>query len=409
MEQPINIDLNQLVRTSCPVCRNDFAVKFLTGSSQPLATLGWPSSRTEAQNMKRFALEYVQCLDCKHVWNHSFSYDSIPYESNPNRMYNKGSSWKGHLEESRDLILSKLPVEPVVVDVGCGEGHFVRGIAEKHSGSGRFMGFDPNTSAESGLGIEFYANLFDPVSDTIKYRPDVIIIRHVIEHLLEPAQMLRSLGWAAEMLDKEIFLFVEVPCIDRVFQTQRISDFFYEHPSQFSTDSFERLMKQAGNILKIGHGYDGEVIFALVNLAVSEHEKETFGRGVSFSRNSFTNRQAISKQIDQLVKQGKSLAVWGGTGKAAAFINYYGATQDKIRLVVDSDLEKVGTFVPGAGQEIRFRDALKSTQVDVLIIPPQWRVRDIIHEMESENIFVGKIMIEHQGLLIDFLNDPHPY
>ena len=106
----------------CPVCHHTVAVPFFEGGLQPLATLGWPTSADEAKAMPRHPHDFVQCPQCSHVWNRSFSYDAIPYEKNPNRMFNTGSIWKGHLAATRDLVLAHLSDSPTVVDVGCGEG-----------------------------------------------------------------------------------------------------------------------------------------------------------------------------------------------------------------------------------------------------------------------------------------------
>jgi hypothetical protein len=38
--------------------------------------------------------------------------------------------------------------------------------------------------------------------------------------------------------------------------------------------------------------------------------------------------------------------------------------------------------VPGTAQKILFRDALKAMAVDVVIIPTQWRAKDIVAEMK---------------------------
>ena len=78
-------------------------------------------------------------------------------------------------------------------------------------------------------------------------------------------------------------------------------------------------------------------------------------------------------------------------------------------LVVDSDPEKAGTYVPGTGQEILFRNALKGMSVDVVIIPTQWRAKDIVAEMAREGIMPGKVLIEHGGRLIDYALEGHPY
>jgi hypothetical protein len=113
--------------------------------------------------------------------------------------------------------------------------------------------------------------------------------------------------------------------------------------------------------------------------------------------------------LDELAAGGKRVAIWGGTGKAAAFIHQFGADAKRFPLVVDSDPDKVGTFVPGTGQEILFRDVLKSKPAEVVIIPTQWRAKDIAAEMAREGIEVGLVLIEHGGRLVDFHRSPHPY
>jgi hypothetical protein len=77
--------------------------------------------------------------------------------------------------------------------------------------------------------------------------------------------------------------------------------------------------------------------------------------------------------------------------------------------VVDSDKAKAGTRVPGTGQTIQFRDALKANPVDVVIIPTQWRAKDIVAEMTREGISVPVVLLEHKGRLVDFFHGDHPY
>jgi hypothetical protein len=103
------------------------------------------------------------------------------------------------------------------------------------------------------------------------------------------------------------------------------------------------------------------------------------------------------------------VAIWGGTGKSAAFMHRYGVDAARFPVVVDSDPEKVGTFVPGTGQPIRFRDWLIEHPADVVIVPPQWRAADILAEMGAHGIAAAEILIEHDGRLVDYRRHPHPY
>lgn len=393
----------------CPVCHHTVAVPFFEGGLQPLATLGWPTSADEAKAMPRHPHDFVQCPQCSHVWNRSFSYDAIPYEKNPNRMFNTGSIWKGHLAATRDLVLAHLSGSPTVVDVGCGEGHFVRGLSEARSGNGRFLGFDPNVTPESGIGVEFQARYFKPLVDIPAVAPDVVIMRHVLEHLTDAAAFVDQLAWGASQIDKPVLFFAETPCIDRVFETNRLADFFYEHPSQFTTASFRALMERGGQVEVLSHGYDGEVIYALVRLNISKARMGSANSAAAFVNRADQSRLQIRAQINGLAKRGERVAIWGGTGKGAAFIHQFGIDADRFPIVVDSDPDKVGTFVPGTGQQIQFRDLLKSAPIDIIIIPTQWRAKDIVAEMDREGIRASQILIEHQGELIDFRLGSHPY
>lgn len=399
----------QLVPAVCPVCAHSVAAAFFDGGQHALATLGWPASAADAQAMAVQPHDFVQCPQCTHVWNRAFSYDAIPYQNNPNRMFNKGGIWKGHLADTRDVLLAQLPDSPTVIDIGCGEGHFVRALADARGEQGRFIGFDPNATPETGRGVEFHARYFQPLQDLPEFAPDALVIRHVLEHLTDPASLVEQMAWAASRSDKPCWLFAEVPCIDRVFATGRLADFFYEHMSHFTTESFRTLMQRAGEVVQLAHGYDGEVVYALVRLQIPQALRERARHSNAFAAAAQRSRKTIAAQLDSLATSGQRVAIWGGTGKAAAFMHQFGADALRFPLVVDSDPDKAGTFVPGVGQEIAYRDLLKTQPVDVVIIPTQWRARDIAAEMAREGIVAKSILIEHEGGLIDFFADEHPY
>ena len=119
--------------------------------------------------------------------------------------------------------------------------------------------------------------------------------------------------------------------------------------------------------------------------------------------------QQIRKDLKGLVDSGKTLAIWGGTGKCASFMHHYNITSKDVSTVVDSDERKWGTYVPGVGQEIRKPSDLLVECVDILIIPTQWRAKDILIEADSINLSFEQVLIEHNGKLIDFRKDEHPY
>jgi hypothetical protein len=394
---------------NCPACGHHVAVPFFDGGRQPLATLAWPSTAASARSQPRLPLDFVMCVECGHVFNRSFDYAAVPYSEKPNLMFNSGAAWSGFLLGVRDTIRSGLSARPVVVEIGHGDGSFLAALAHDRP-DGRFVGFDPNGAASGRGNLEFRRELFAPAHHLAELRPDLIISRHVLEHLVNPVGFIQGISFAASMLGLAPRMYMEVPCIDAAIAGGRSVDFYYEHGSQFTTTSFQRMLTRAtASILEIGHGYGGEVVFGFAELGAPGHTVSQARVATSFRDAAAAAVTTIRDQLAALHAAGKRVAIWGGTGKSAAFMCRFGVDAERFPLVVDSDPAKVGTFVPGTGQEIRFRDWLLAHPVEVIVIPPQWRAADIMAEMAAIGIAADQVLIEHSGRLVDFQRDEHPY
>jgi hypothetical protein len=169
------------------------------------------------------------------------------------------------------------------------------------------------------------------------------------------------------------------------------------------------LQRCAAEVEEIGHGYDGEVIYGFVRLVGMVGQVASAVSTLRYHDATRDSLNIIKGQLAEIHASGRRVAIWGGTGKSAAFINRYGLDAARFPIVVDSDLDKVGTFVPGAGQEIRARSWLNAHPVEIVIIPPQWRARDVLNEIREHAIAFETILIEHQGRLIDYLVESNPY
>ena len=410
-DMPTIPEASDLVRAvTCPACGHHVAVPFFEGGLAPLATLAWPESADAARALGRLPLDFVRCIECGHVFNAAFDYAAVPYADRPNRMFNRAPGWSEHLLMVRDEMLARLPPVPVVVEIGHGDGHLLTALAEARP-AGRYVGFDPHGTAEARpRAVDLRQALFIPAWDLAELSPDLIVSRHVMEHLTDPLGFIQQLAFAAAWARVESTLYLEVPCIDRALETGRTFDFYYEHNSHFTTASFTRMLSRCGATdTQIGHGYGDEVIYAFVRLASDSVQVAHASAALAFRDEARRSRSRLRAQMDALAASGLSVAIWGGTGKAAAFITQVGADAARFPLVVDSDADKAGTFVPGTGQEIRFRDWLRAHPVDVVIVPAHWRARDIVREMAACDITCRTVLIEFRGRLVDYFTAPHPY
>ncbi len=402
----IRDDIRQAV---CPACGFQVAASFFSGGAQPLATLGWPCSSDAACAMQRLPVDFVRCVECGHIYNAAFDYAQVPYNAKPNLMFNRGILWSRFLETMIGQMLRQLPAEPVIVEIGHGDGSLLQAFAARCPG-GRFVGFDPHGATFARGALELRAALFEPERHLAELKPDLVISRHVLEHLNSPLAFLQCIAFAAARLGREQLAYFEVPCVDRALATRRTVDFYYEHNSQFSTQSFRKMLSRCDAMLNsVGYGYGGEVIYAYVSLGRQRRRLAIADEAREFLEGSRAGLDHVREQLDELIDSGAPVAIWGGTGKSAAFINRYGLDRVRFPIVVDSDEAKVGTFVPGTGQEIRSRDYLKLQLPAIIIIPPQWRVLDIVLEMERAGIRFAQVLIEHDGALIDYFRDTHPY
>jgi SAM-dependent methyltransferase len=393
----------------CPACGDHVAVPLFEGGRRPLATLAWPRTSQEARDLPTHALDFVCCTGCGHVFNAAFDYRHIPYSEKPNLMFNTGSGWSEFIASLRTSILGRLPEKPVVVEVGCGDGSFLRDLAAARP-EGRYIGFDPHGLKQDLPGIDFRAELFDAAIHLAQLRPDLIISRHVLEHLRNPLGFIQRISVAAALNELTVSAYFEVPCIDTALASYRTVDFYYEHSSQFTSHSFrEMLVRSGAEILDVECGYSGEVIYGYVRLGKCPKAREIADQAAVFLDATSRAVGQISEQLARLHRSGASVAIWGGTGKAAAFMSRHAVDAERFPTVVDSDRAKVGSFVPGTGQEIRFRDWLLEHPAEVVIIPAQWRAKDIVSEMADAGICPSRVLIEHSGHLVDYHRDDHPY
>jgi hypothetical protein len=359
-------------------------------------------SSTEAAPLQ--ALEVVRCVDCGHVFNGAADRATVPHADRRNRTFSTAPGWREHMRAVRDEMLARLPASPVVVEVGHGDAEFLTSLAETRA-AGRYVGFDPHGATESSHpAVQLRADRFVAAQVLADLSPHLIVSRYVMEYLAHPLGFVQELAVAAAWAGIQPLVYLEVPCIDRALETGRTLDFDAEHTSYFTTASFMKMLSRCGVVeQRIGHGYRGEIVYGFVRLGRGQAQLEHARVAENFRRESRESLTRLRRQLDALAASGRSVAIWGGTGEAAAFIAQAGLDARRFPVVVDSDAAAIGTVVPGTGQVIRSSEWLRANAVDVVIIPANRRARDVVREMAACDLRCDHLLVEDGGRLVDFV------
>jgi hypothetical protein len=346
-------------------------------------------------------MNFHMCLKCGHVFNVDFDVARIPYEEDSNLMYNSGSGWDTHIENMVQLLRGGYNAwGKTLIDIGAGDGLLLDYINQQSLDDGvgtRCIAFEPGIEADScqQAGLETYMDYFIPERDMALFKPDILICRHVIEHMENPRKFITEIAyWAHETQCLPVFL-AEVPCIEKALKQGRTSDFLYEHVSNFTVRSFLALFETCGWVTHdFFMAYNQEVV-----IWVGRPDPRAF-----ITPQFNLNREAIRDIVRYLQASRDSVAFWGGTGKGAAFLNACEITDGR---VIDSDDRKVGRYVPGTGQLIEHAGSLRVNPVDTVVITTRWRAADIYAEIKRDYPCVKEVLIVDGDFIREYTKEDY--
>ncbi len=389
----------------CLACGWKITYPLYNPRPQPLAALALPRSPQAARSAERLPMDFHICARCGHVFNVAFDYSRVPYEQDSNLMYNRGARWQEHLRHvARVLGRQSGLAGRTLVDIGCGDGLFLKLLGEEFPGT-HCVGFEPGSEAEHARqhGLSVHRDYFLPERDLKHLRPEGLVCRHVLEHLENPQDFVASIAYWCNRYELFPLFLAEVPRIDRALAERRVTDFLYEHVSNFSELSLRMMFETAGyEVIEVQSCYGEEVAVAVarpLRLAAIEPIRS---RAESFRLGVAEQRARVRSQLERLVASGRGVAFWGATGKGAAFLNALELPAERFPLVVDSDRNKLGRYVPGTGQAIRAPEFLKAHPVEVIVITTRWRAADIVDQMRHEGICCEEVLVLEQGKLTPY-------
>lgn len=368
----------------CPICGTNVTNEFLKRDKVPVHQNFLFEEEQDAINIKRGALRICICSYCGFVFNSDFDESLMSYNENYENTQSYSPVFEKYLDDSIDYLVNQRGVKNSrIIEVGCGKGHFLQKLVERGENSG--CGFDPSYIGplEKLNGrLIFKKNYYDESSSDLV--ADIIICRHVIEHIGNPLGMLGTIRRALAN-SSHAKVFFETPDVEWMLRNQVIWDFFYEHCSYFSAPSIRLAFEKSGFILD-----DLKTIFGNQYLWIEAHPAvepiilahNNVDNLIKFSYDfSDANAELISLWKEKLMEISSlgNIAIWGGGAKGVTFANMFDPKKDLFSCIIDINPQKQNKFLPGTGHPIvGYHELLQKNIKSVVILNPNYR-----HEIEN--------------------------
>ncbi|MDT4898866.1 MAG: hypothetical protein QOH25_3943 [Acidobacteriota bacterium] len=368
----------------CPICESNAPSEFLFRGQVPVHQNLLMRDQEAAMDIPRGDLALVICEDCGFIFNRAFDQRKIMYGADYENTQACSPSFNEYLDGLvRHMISERSVRDSHVVEVGCGNGLFLRKLVADDNAGNRGYGFDPSyTGAASELDgrLRFATRYYD--SECADVPADVIVCRHVIEHVSRPLRLLEDIKKALARAPTAR-IFFETPCVEWIFRNQVVWDFFYEHCSYFSADSLTTAFQAAGfEVESVQHVFAGQYLWLEATLpttapSVRRRPGTLLAQAQAFARSEAKLKQDWGHKIRQLASKEK-VALWGAGAKGVTFANLIDEQRRWLDCVVDLNPLKQGHYVPGTGHPIvSYQDLVARGVTTAILMNPNYREENL--------------------------------
>jgi 2-polyprenyl-3-methyl-5-hydroxy-6-metoxy-1,4-benzoquinol methylase len=268
------------------------------------------------------------------VENRLFDANKIVYDQNYDNEQSYSRVFEEHLEHVCDILAPYIRGDKKVIEVGCGKGHFFRKLASRNID---IIGCDPTYEGDDPRIIK---ELF---SEELGLKGDVIVLRHVLEHIQDPVSFIKSI--AAANGNKGI-IYIEVPDLNWIVKNQVFFDFFYEHVNYFRPADFKRIFNKT---YELNTFFNGQYQYVIADLGSINNPPYTFEKNEDEIKVSFDNLDKIGNLIRQ---SDRPVYIWGAASKGVISSMHLLLRGIRITALVDINPKKQNRYAAMTGIKI---------------------------------------------------------
>lgn len=229
-------------RTTCAVCGGDHLESVADLPRLPLTGL-FSVPDQPLVDVPTFDQALLYCPAC----GHGQLRDIVPPEQLYDATYGFRTGQSATARRGTAWFLDGLPERrfACAVDVGCNDLHLLTELGDR---ADRRVGIDPLWRGREGEvaadGITVIGAAVEELdAGDLPARPDLVVCRHTLEHVAEPARLLARLG---ELATPDALFVFELPSLEPLVERLRFDQVFHQHLHYFSRSSLATLAASAG-------------------------------------------------------------------------------------------------------------------------------------------------------------------
>ena len=364
---------------ACPLCNVAAAATFLLREAVPVHQNLLVRTRAEARTVPRGRLAMTVCAGCGFVFNRAFDPALPRYGPDYDNTQSHSAAFDAYLAALAAHLVEERGVRGArIVEIGSGKGDFLRRLIDWPGADNTGIGFDPAYAGprEDCAGrLRFESRLYG--ADCADVPADVVICRHVIEHVADPLALLADVR-AALRGRPGARVFFETPDVAWILRHAVAWDFFYEHCSLFNAGSLASAFARAGFArVTVRHVFEGQYLWLEAEpgeaLPAMIRPSALPAWAAGYGRSEAARLALWRARIAALAALGK-VAVWGAGAKGVTFAGLADPDGEAIDCVVDINPAKQGRYVPSTGHPIVAPSALPGREVrHVILMNPAYR------------------------------------
>ena len=376
---------------TCPVSGSQNCEVVLEIPDVPVLSNVLCDSKAEALAVPRGDLVLAFCHDSGHVFNAAFDPGVVEYSGRYENSLHHSDRFQKYALETVDRLIARYNINNKhVVDVGCGDGEFLRLVCDRGANTGD--GFDPSYQGiqSSSGSVRIKPETFSKAK--LESVPSLIACRHVLEHVEAPRHFLSTILDAADN-EYGAVVYIEVPNFGYTLRELAIWDLIYEHFSYFTPTSLSYLFQSTGfDVQDLSTRYGDQFLgieavptVKANGVFVPQVDTTDLTTDVqSFGTKYKATVSAWRRRVEDLRKRSQRAVVWGAGSKGVSLMNLMRA-EDVFQFAVDINPRKSGKYVAGAGQEIVHPRQLTSIEPDLVVIMNglyEEEIKAVLHQMD---------------------------